>query len=449
MHRSGTSAVTRLLNMMGAYFGPEGAFTDTGFGEYNQKGQWERKDVRELNQQILDGLQCDWDRVAKLDLERVPRMTKLKFERSAKLLILNLDAHRPWVVKDPRMCLTFGLWRPLLELPVVVYVVRNPIQIAQSLERRNQFPLQLGLALWEKYNLAALASSAQLPFVVASHEDLMRDPASTVKKLHEDLTRLDVAPLRVPSQREIQSFIDPQLQHASGDEELFRQTANSEQIALYESIRDGSAFKQSTWPELSIEARSVLQEHEDRSEEESKDAETDTAEPKQGDRAEAGDVAELKEVTAVLEKAVTQIDERIDQIENGLVEARDRAKADFAELRESVGRSDEDQKAIFARLEEAESKNSERFEEIQRSFREVNQETRSALEELQSGIADIKGAFASGDKRFAKGIFSSEYRRIRKERKAYKRLKIRIDDLEALLSKLSGGIDVEPPSEKK
>lgn len=452
MHRSGTSAVTRVLNMMGAYFGPEGAFTDTGFGEYNEKGFWERKDVRELNQQILDGLKCDWDRVAKFDLDRLPRMVKLTFERRAKLLVLNLDAHRPWVVKDPRMCLCFGLWRPLLELPVIVYVVRNPIQIAQSLERRNQFPLQLGLALWEKYNLAALASSAQLPHVVVSHEDLMRDPAATVQKLHEDLTRLDVAPLRLPSDSEIRSFIDPKLQHASGDEALFRETANPEQIALFESLRDGSAFQQSKLPELSSEARDTLQAHETSSEKEPPDAAPDANGPEEDDRATVADVAEIREVTAVLEKAVTQIDEyfdqRIDRMEKSLGEARDREKEEFADLRDNVARNSEGQEAILAQLAAAEAKHLERIEKLEKHLQEATAQNASALEELRSGITDIKGAIASGDKRFAKGIFSSEYRRIRKERKAYKRLKIRIDDLESLLGKLYGGIDDQPPGQK-
>ena len=47
MHRSGTSVLARLLNLMGAYFGPEGS--STGANEENHKGFWERRDVRNLN----------------------------------------------------------------------------------------------------------------------------------------------------------------------------------------------------------------------------------------------------------------------------------------------------------------------------------------------------------------------------------------------------------------
>ena len=58
MHRSGTSAVARLLNMMGAYFGPEDV--DIGAGEENPKGFWERREVRKLCDDLLHSAGADW-----------------------------------------------------------------------------------------------------------------------------------------------------------------------------------------------------------------------------------------------------------------------------------------------------------------------------------------------------------------------------------------------------
>jgi hypothetical protein len=43
MHRSGTSMVARLLNMMGAYFAPEGV--EMPAHPEKPKGFWERQDV--------------------------------------------------------------------------------------------------------------------------------------------------------------------------------------------------------------------------------------------------------------------------------------------------------------------------------------------------------------------------------------------------------------------
>ena len=57
MHRSGTSVVARLLNMMGAYFAPEGV--SNGANEENPKGFWERQDVRALNDLVLHSAGAD------------------------------------------------------------------------------------------------------------------------------------------------------------------------------------------------------------------------------------------------------------------------------------------------------------------------------------------------------------------------------------------------------
>ncbi|MFP4076343.1 MAG: hypothetical protein ACLFTD_07640 [Halochromatium sp.] len=59
MQRSGTSAVTRLINMMGGYIGGEGVFL--GAHPSNPKGHWERQDVMHFNDElfaVFKGLVC-------------------------------------------------------------------------------------------------------------------------------------------------------------------------------------------------------------------------------------------------------------------------------------------------------------------------------------------------------------------------------------------------------
>src|SRR6266508_1408860 len=70
MHRSGTSAVTRLLNMAGAYFGPEGSATQVN--EENTKGFWERQDVRRLCDGLLPDAGFYWWRMGHFDVAAIP-----------------------------------------------------------------------------------------------------------------------------------------------------------------------------------------------------------------------------------------------------------------------------------------------------------------------------------------------------------------------------------------
>ena len=142
MHRSGTSALARLLNLMGAYFGPEGI--GIGANEENPKGFWERRDVRELNDLLLHGAGCDWDRVAGFDADRVPPPVVAEFEARAARLVLAMDAQRPWFLKEPRLCLLLPFWRKFLEAPVAVHIVRHPLEVAASLRKRNGMPVDVG-----------------------------------------------------------------------------------------------------------------------------------------------------------------------------------------------------------------------------------------------------------------------------------------------------------------
>ena len=101
MHRSGTSVLARLLNMMGAYFGPEGI--STGANQENPKGFWERQDVRRLNDYVLHSVGCDWNKVSDFDIKEVSEEVRNKFKIEASKIILEVDAHRPWMLKEPRV----------------------------------------------------------------------------------------------------------------------------------------------------------------------------------------------------------------------------------------------------------------------------------------------------------------------------------------------------------
>src|SRR5690606_21603475 len=100
--------VARILNMMGAYFGPEGIAL--GIHEENPRGFWERRDVVRLNDALLDDCGRAWDRPLDFDPQRIEKKLGLERERAARSILLQMDAHRPWILKDPRFCLTLPFW---------------------------------------------------------------------------------------------------------------------------------------------------------------------------------------------------------------------------------------------------------------------------------------------------------------------------------------------------
>lgn len=240
MHRSGTSAVARMLNMMGAYFGSEEVSMKVD--QANPKGYWERKDVWLMNEKILKSTHSEWYSVNSFSLEKIPEEALQEFDVQAKNLITGLDTNRPWFVKDPRFCLTFPLWRKHLEFPVCVHVYRSPIQIAQSLRTRNQFSLYFGLALWEKYTLESLKSTLDCPNLLILHSELISQPVQTTAKLYQGLTDIGCRGLRLPHEKEILAFINPALHRERGSIEKQADFVNRQQSELIELLETGQAL---------------------------------------------------------------------------------------------------------------------------------------------------------------------------------------------------------------
>ena len=192
--------------------------TSTGANLENPKGFWERRDVRALNDTVLHAAGADWHRVSDFSLEKVPAPALAQFKKEAGKIILDLDAHRAWFLKEPRFCVLAPLWLDLLEFPVCVLVNRSPLEVARSLEIRNGFPPSFGLALWERYNIGALTATRGHRQVQINHADLMADPVGAVRQLQKNLKTLGVRGLRAPSAEEIRAFIDPSLYRAKGKE---------------------------------------------------------------------------------------------------------------------------------------------------------------------------------------------------------------------------------------
>lgn len=190
MHRSGTSAVSRVLNLLGADVGPQ----EDLLTEYdNPSGHWESRSLVESNDKILAAFGRSWDFPPWLaeGWERSPRATALIPELAETFS--RVHGANPWVWKDPRTCLTFPLWRRVLGTDfVVVMVLREPGDVVASLRRREGIPRFYAVGLWQHYLHRAVRAAAGLPVVCLHFEDLVGSPLQVTAKLAEDLRSLGV-----------------------------------------------------------------------------------------------------------------------------------------------------------------------------------------------------------------------------------------------------------------
>ncbi|MEM6793696.1 MAG: hypothetical protein AAF725_06910, partial [Acidobacteriota bacterium] len=70
-----------------------------------------------------------------------------------------------WVLKDPRMCRLLPLWRPLLEAERVdlhvLLIIRSPLAVAASLQKRDGFSTEKSLLLWLRHYLEVEAATRE------------------------------------------------------------------------------------------------------------------------------------------------------------------------------------------------------------------------------------------------------------------------------------------------
>ena len=134
MHRSGTSMVAEALASGGIFVGEPDELLQGQ--EDNPRGFWERKDVVALNDDILSANDATWYRPPQQALNCTDDHRAAMAE-----IVGRLPRDLSWQLKDPRQVLTWPLWRDVLGDVVLVFVYRDPIAVARSLQRRNGFPL--------------------------------------------------------------------------------------------------------------------------------------------------------------------------------------------------------------------------------------------------------------------------------------------------------------------
>ena len=92
----------------------------------------------------------------------------------------------PAVWKDPRLCLLLPHWRRVIHSPLVVVLVwRSPWAVARSLHQRDGMSELSGIALWERYNRAALGGLDGVPTFVIDYERVVASPPASLGPLLE------------------------------------------------------------------------------------------------------------------------------------------------------------------------------------------------------------------------------------------------------------------------
>ncbi|TMA98239.1 MAG: hypothetical protein E6J74_01890 [Deltaproteobacteria bacterium] len=206
MHRSGTSMIARLLHQCGLDLGPAERLLKAD--ATNPLGHFEHRGFLDIDRQLLKHFKATWREPPELQAgwHLDPGLKPLLSE--AKALAATFDGRSPWGWKEPRASLFLPFWKEAIPNMRFVICIRNPLEVARSLETRNNISIRKGPALWYRYVRASLEDTEGSPRIFSFFEDFFHNGSGEIARL------LRFCGLPVPSKdSDLNSAVASELRH--------------------------------------------------------------------------------------------------------------------------------------------------------------------------------------------------------------------------------------------
>lgn len=184
MHRSGTSAITRGLQVLGIELGENLMLPQ----QDNEKGYWEDLDIYALNNEILASLNHDYHSLEPIYPQTLEKANLNPFKiRAIELLRNKSKLAACFGFKDPRIARILPFWMSVFEHldREIFYVIslRNPMSIVRSLAKREGFAQEKGYLLWQEHLLFSLTETIGRPRLIVDFDNLIQDPAHELARI--------------------------------------------------------------------------------------------------------------------------------------------------------------------------------------------------------------------------------------------------------------------------
>jgi hypothetical protein len=213
MHRSGTSAVTRVISLLGADL-PQNFYPPA---DDNPKGYWESAQWIDVHDSALAQLGARWDVPLILDPAWFQSEAAQQVEqRLAELVKTDFSTSPFFVVKDPRICRLMPLWLRVIDRLEAqlrsVLVMRHPGEVIASLTKRNDIQPCVAQLLWVRHTLEAELHSRGHPRSFVLYDRLLSNWEAELVRIGVELgVKWPIAP--VTAKGEIESYLSADLRH--------------------------------------------------------------------------------------------------------------------------------------------------------------------------------------------------------------------------------------------
>jgi len=212
MHRSGTSALTGVLQQLGVDFGDD----LIGATPANPKGHFELTSAVRMNdhlQRRVFGVRWKTPFLLPDHWRELVDVEKVALEYA-----LRMPAGQLCGLKDPRICRLVPIWRELLNFrglrPKFLLILRKPEEVAASLQARDEMAREDARALWVEYVCAAERDTRNAERLIVTYEELLENTSGVTRKL---AAFLGLPTPDLSRSSAVLQFLDRDLRHHSGE----------------------------------------------------------------------------------------------------------------------------------------------------------------------------------------------------------------------------------------
>lgn len=211
----------------------------------NERGFWENEALSACNEAILQAAGHRWDSILPIAPEALKALDAQAARQELwRVFDAELGGQSLILIKDPRCCRLLPLWQEIFQARDIqahyLMTIRNPLEVAASLTKRNGFTATKGLMIWLRHTIEAEQATRGKARTWLSFDTLLQN----AQALPLALQRLGLGGMFNADPARIESFLASGLKHHSlgVDERLGRWCRELYQACLQAEVDEAVAI---------------------------------------------------------------------------------------------------------------------------------------------------------------------------------------------------------------
>ncbi len=175
--------VANLLHLCGVSLGPDEKLV--GATDSNLTGHFEHTGFHEINEALLKHFGGSWHNppYLKPGWQRDPALVPIAYK--AQALVDSFADYACWGWKEPRTTVLLPFWQRFIPNLRFIICLRNPLDVARSVAKRDGLSIATGVYLWNLYTRRAIRDTHGYPRIFIFYEDYFRQPSVELNRVIE------------------------------------------------------------------------------------------------------------------------------------------------------------------------------------------------------------------------------------------------------------------------